>query len=183
MLIIGQAKHPTIYMLPFTHFESVLFGVAIGAGYFDKLLGRFQGWLLFILGVLMNAAVFFLPNNYVMSWDLMLTYLLVGIGMALIVFSLVSKPDFIPAKILSVSPFVFLGKISYGLYIYHTLSLFLVEKVLVAATNRAIEENTLPLLFASFMLTIFLSVVSYYALEKGFLKLKTRFTRIISRPV
>lgn len=182
-LIIEHAKHPTIYMLPFTHFESVLFGVAIGAGYFDKLLGRFPGWLLFVFGVLLNAAVFSLPNNYVMSWSLMLTYPLVGIGMALIVFSMVSKPDSIPAKILSVSFVAFLGKISYGLYMYHILSLYLVEKVLAATTNLASEESTLPLLIASLMLTLFLAVVSYNALEKGFLKFKTRFSRINSRPI
>lgn len=63
---------------------------------------------------------------------------------------------------------VYLGMISYGLYVYHPLSYQLVDYLNFSG------------LYLNFILgiclTIFLSTLSYYLLEKSFLKLKDRFT-------
>ncbi len=85
--------------------------------------------------------------------------------------------------------FIYLGKISYGLYIFHGFAL--------AATTglrqhfeRAMSPNTgmTWLLFfidrvVSLAITIGLSVLSYEYFESPFLKLKDRFSFVQSRPV
>jgi peptidoglycan/LPS O-acetylase OafA/YrhL len=81
--------------------------------------------------------------------------------------------------------FQYLGKISYGLYAYHMFSVLAVDQML--AMQHRVREHTLPHLvlrwFLSFGLTIAVSAVSYSLLEKPFLKLKEKFTRVRSRPV
>lgn len=71
---------------------------------------------------------------------------------------------------------IFLGTISYGIYIYHSLfiavSIFIIEKMNLSFNTTM--ANTL-LYFLSFSLTIVVSSISYKYLEKPFLKLKTRF--------
>lgn len=65
-----------------------------------------------------------------------------------------------------------LGKISYGIYMYHALILFFIE-VYYFHTNE--EVNVLWVLLFGFAGTIILSHLSYIYLEKPFLKLKRRF--------
>lgn len=70
----------------------------------------------------------------------------------------------------------YLGKISYGLYVWHTLCVFLVFKV--AWLNHAFLAQG-----ASLALTIAAAAMSYSFLEKPFLRLKQRFTHVESRPI
>ena len=75
---------------------------------------------------------------------------------------------------------VYLGKISYGLYVYHTLGSFLAEKL-------DFVRSGLPHLIArealAFSITIVLAAASYRFLESPFLRLKKRFELVRSRPV
>lgn len=68
----------------------------------------------------------------------------------------------------------YLGKISYGLYVYHIAALFIVHKI--PALNYAIVAE-----LAAFSLTVALAAVSYRMMEKPFLKLKLQFTHVKSR--
>lgn len=65
----------------------------------------------------------------------------------------------------------YLGKISYGLYLYHALVILILNRFLKQPSN-----TTIMLLHAVIMLlaTILVSVISYEFMEKKFLKLKTR---------
>jgi peptidoglycan/LPS O-acetylase OafA/YrhL len=76
----------------------------------------------------------------------------------------------------------YLGRISYGIYIYHVLAIYLVG---IAATNFISPKGSSPelvwfLTLLSGLLTIGLSVLSYNYIEKLFLKMKPRFTIISS---
>jgi peptidoglycan/LPS O-acetylase OafA/YrhL len=76
---------------------------------------------------------------------------------------------------------IFMGRISYGLYVFHALGLRLAER-LVPAHYSSIEIFTIYWLFA-FASTIVMAVTSYRWLEQPFLRLKQqRFTVIPSRP-
>lgn len=68
---------------------------------------------------------------------------------------------------------VYLGKISYGLYVYHVLA--------ISLTKLAAPWQLVPPV--SFALTVGLSAVSYKYLELPFLKMKEKFARVRSRPV
>jgi peptidoglycan/LPS O-acetylase OafA/YrhL len=74
------------------------------------------------------------------------------------------------------NPFlVYLGRISYGLYVFHVLALTL-------ASFLFVKYSPLHAL-AGLTITLLVSAASYRWLEEPFLKLKKRFTYVISGPV
>ena len=76
---------------------------------------------------------------------------------------------------------VYLGRISYGLYIFHLLALALVPQVLI--TNLGIPLNFELRVLFSFALTVLLAAVSYKFLEQPFLRLKKRYSPLETRQV
>lgn len=75
-------------------------------------------------------------------------------------------------------PFIYLGKISYGLYLYHILFAVMVRKMFPGHYN---VEFKLVRAALSLGLTITTAAISYAWLERPFLRLKERFTFIASR--
>ncbi len=72
--------------------------------------------------------------------------------------------------------FIFLGKISYGLYMYHPIAIVITLKIGLY-TNILSNYFFYPL---AIMLTIILSSISYNFFEMKFLSLKSKFSNIIS---
>jgi peptidoglycan/LPS O-acetylase OafA/YrhL len=79
-----------------------------------------------------------------------------------------------------VRPLRYLGKISYGLYVYHLLCIKIVEKLLC---NESGFWHMALRFVLSLGITILISSASYAILEKPFLNLKRKFTYVSSRPV
>jgi len=75
---------------------------------------------------------------------------------------------------------LYLGKISYGLYVYHALGNVLSNKVIPVHT-AFVQLALRPA--SALAITILLAAISYAVLEKPFLKVKRRFAHIDSRPV
>ena len=74
---------------------------------------------------------------------------------------------------------LYLGKISYGLYVLHEFAHFCAMRLLPAATPlRVIMQSMIGL-----ALTLALALASYRWLESPFLRLKERFAHVQSRPV
>jgi peptidoglycan/LPS O-acetylase OafA/YrhL len=79
-------------------------------------------------------------------------------------------------KILERSRFlIFTGKISYGLYCYHGISIMFLN-LLVEHFNLGISNWIMVLI--SFALNYFVAIISYFYLESPFLKLKAKWRRI-----
>ena len=72
-----------------------------------------------------------------------------------------------------------LGKVSYGLYMFHSVSIFLTLTILIALglNHGGVFENILIYVF-SLLTTCFFAYVSYYLYERHFLKLKSRFAKV-----
>ena len=68
---------------------------------------------------------------------------------------------------------IYLGRISYGLYVYHMFSIAFVARFVAGTLARA------PI---SLCLTIIISAISYRWIEQPFLRIKERFTYVKSRP-
>lgn len=77
-------------------------------------------------------------------------------------------------------PLEYLGKISYGLYVYHQACIWVTDRLL--HTQNAVLHVCLREVVA-LGLTIVVSAISYLFLEKPFLNLKQKFTHVESRPV
>ena len=74
--------------------------------------------------------------------------------------------------LLTSRPLVFLGRISYGLYVYHAAALYFSEWLFHDTASRVAFGLGLTTAAAG----------SYYVIELPFLKLKGRFTHVQSRP-
>ena len=74
-------------------------------------------------------------------------------------------------------PLVYLGRISYGLYVFHLLALKLAD--IIRARIFLGHSNASMMGFA---LTVLLAALSYQALEKPFLRMKERYSHVLSRP-
>lgn len=71
----------------------------------------------------------------------------------------------------------FLGRISYGMYVYHSIIIFLVSQLFIRYHFSANHAVVYALIVAA---TIILSAFSYYYFEKWFLTLKKNYTIIPS---
>lgn len=79
-----------------------------------------------------------------------------------------------PPGFLATRPLVYLGRISYGLYVFHGAA--------YALTHWAGLQWSSRLLFA-FLLTLGVAALSYRYLERPFLRLKQRYARVESAPI
>jgi peptidoglycan/LPS O-acetylase OafA/YrhL len=80
------------------------------------------------------------------------------------------------ARILAWKPAVFIGKISYGVYLYHMMCHYLVWDVLLRDIEHWNRYAKFGLRMALFVgLTIAVATASYYLIERRFLRIKSRF--------
>jgi peptidoglycan/LPS O-acetylase OafA/YrhL len=99
-------------------------------------------------------------------------YLLVAIGCALLLRgSLYLAPGAIPEWL------IYLGKISYGLYVFHSLAMHIVRSSPASWPIRIPGVDLLTVL----LITVALAALSYKFLEKPFLQLKGRFESVRTR--
>jgi len=82
-----------------------------------------------------------------------------------------------------IKPFLFLGKISYGLYVFHVLWLGLARDGLLRFAGMSGIALQLTAMAIALPATIVTAMISYRYLETPFLKFKKRFTVVASRPV
>lgn len=178
-LIYQNVPYPAIYVLPFTHFESIILGIVVGFGGLDFCLKKINPLILAGTGILVFTLIEFLPARNVITYWQILTYLLVGISTTLILYATL-KSSYLKRK-LSNKIFVFLGKRSYGLYIYHRLAIVIVTFTLKRL--HVIPLNSLTMFIFSLIITILISIVSYQLIEIPFLVLKRKYEVITSRPI
>jgi len=186
VLIHFQVAHPAIYMLPFTHFEAMLGGIGIGLGLFDDLSNRLRSSSLLLAGLAVNAMVFVLPNTHEIGWTLMITYPLVGLGMTLTVMGVIKNDASLFIKLLRNQTLVYLGRLSFGLYIFHLYGLS-IAILIVVRLFRLISPPTAVHQMLFFIgglgLTILFAITSYQIVEKPFLKLKAKYGSVASQPI
>jgi peptidoglycan/LPS O-acetylase OafA/YrhL len=103
-----------------------------------------------------------------------ITFSVTGLASVMLLVAVLHKD----ARFLRFAPFswlVYLGRISYGLYVFHLLALTLMSKLLFIPV-LGIQLNFERRLVLSFLLTVAFAAVSYRYLEQPFLRLKKRFT-------
>ncbi len=111
------------------------------------------------------------PGDLMYPWETVLQYPLVVAACAATLLAFLGLPIRLP-------PIEYLGKISYGLYVFHISALMITDRLL-----HGLGVSNLGLRVAlSLGLTIGVSAASYALLEAPFLRLKRRFAVIESRP-
>lgn len=179
VFIMNNVPHPAIWVLPITHFESIVFGIVVGFGGFDFLIKRINSTLIGIIGIALFLTIVCMPGFDIITYWLIPGYTIVGLSTTLILISVLNNKflkTFFSNNIL-----VFLGKRSYGLYVYHLLGNSFAVKFSKHVT--IFPSNSAAILLYSLSFTIIASILSYKFIETPFLKLKKRFEIIESRPI
>jgi peptidoglycan/LPS O-acetylase OafA/YrhL len=107
--------------------------------------------------------------------DLIVRYVLIALGCAAILqgFCMIG-PSHIPQWA------AYLGKISYGLYVYHLLSIEFAHALFSSMHGLAFVITSA---LVALLLTIAIAVISYALLESPFLRIKRRFEIIHTRSI
>jgi peptidoglycan/LPS O-acetylase OafA/YrhL len=168
----------------FAQFDTILSGVVLALVMGWKVdrpnLTRWLRWLQWplyvVIGWVLSQPHLGHGTPFHRTWDFVWVWLC-GVGVVIVA---VWGQGWLRVA-LSYSRIVWLGKISYGLYMYHEVALW--------ARGHAYERlpwfpnNTELIAIGTLALTIGLAAASYYGYERRFLVLKRRWTRVPSRPV
>jgi len=114
---------------------------------------------------------------------------LAAIGCIAILGACIGIRDRIVGPFLRLPALVYLGRISYGLYAYHALVLWLMSQRATAWLQLRLGRLhhgqlwfVISFEVVAFMLIVLISVASYHFFEKPILRIKERFALIPSRP-
>ncbi|MBP0019354.1 MAG: acyltransferase [Cyanobacteria bacterium SBLK] len=173
-----------LYMNTFCRMDSLAIGAAIAFGlrseYWQPIILRYSRLLLFLSSA--SLSVIFIVRgglNPVDFYIQSLGYSLLAILFAsLLVFSLSIEEGGTFPRLLSWFPLRYLGRISYGFYVYHYLALFLFRDSLTQYTLNLTHSYWLSeiLVFLCFAIAIAaIASLSWVVLEKPILKLKKYF--------
>ena len=180
-LILHHAEVEHIWCNTFARLEAIAGGITVAvllAGRSPKL----AGWARLVLfsggfgALLFSAGYLHTMDNPARISSILFGYALVALGsVAMLISMLAETPPWFAR-----GPLVYLGRISYGLYVFHFLALILVDKLMKHFPAGHAVRGGLPL---ALLLTVIFATLSYYLYEAPFLRLKERFARIPSRPV
>lgn len=137
----------------------------------NKLTRDTAPWFLYLLAVISVPTVilWFLYNKDSNTAIQVLKYLLFAFCYFSTVGYLISASETnILNRSLTFKPLVYIGKISYGLYVYHGLCFHYFKYIYKG-------DNNLILFFGSFLLSIVISSISFYVFESQFLRFKDYF--------
>jgi peptidoglycan/LPS O-acetylase OafA/YrhL len=169
----------------FTRVDGIAAGVLLAATLDGRLprLGRGQRTFLFVASTVTLLCVahgFRTLTGTLWVLHQALGWPLAAAGCAGIVVSLLGA-DTPLARLLSSAPVVYLGRISFGLYVFHELGLWCADAVFPPFGVSVWSWLAHALL--ALVLTVAMAASSYRWLERPFLRLKeSRFTRVSSRP-
>jgi len=105
--------------------------------------------------------------NYESAWMIYGGWFLASVFAMILIIHLVSGPQSLMHLLLENSVLVYIGQISYGLYVWHFPILI------------AMQQHQLPWQHLMYLLPVLIvALVSYYLVEKPFLQLKGRFARV-----
>lgn len=177
--ILHGPGQPAVWVLPWTHFESVALGALLGLGRLDGLLGRVAPRSLALLAGASFAVLCLLPEDTRSSPWLFPKYLVSGLVAILAIRVATAWPA---ARALFGSRWlVHLGKRSYGLYLFHGMAIVASDLVLRQAFGQ--ERFGLASLLLGMPCAWLAAYISYRWLESPFLRWKRRFETVPSRPI
>lgn len=143
------------------------FARALSAGGLGEAASRWLGRVL-APGALMVILATPRIVTWYSPWMGRFGYVIIAVASALVLADLVLGRHSLLARPLSWGPLVYIGRISYGIYLLHLPIYFIVEQALPHWTLM----EKLPLKLA---LTLGAASISFHVLERPFLRLKERF--------
>ena len=171
MIFWGHVHPLALYYSTFTHLGSIAMGI-LCALYLPERL-RFPRVPLLLARVMLliaGLALWIVCGHYFHLAPVAIAvvgYTAIALGALFIFLSIYGLP-------LHSAVLQYLGKISYGLYVYHFFALYVMG---------LLHFHLIPHFVGGLLLTVLLAAVSYRWLESPFLRIKERFSFVRSRPV
>src|SRR5438270_6102749 len=179
-LAISAAPVERIEYITFTRLDLIAFGMLIVLfGQRLPSFTRLHRAAMLCCGVVTWIAVYAFtvtsPTLKFTTWQMALGHPFTALASAAVLLSVLgAQHGFFRNRAL-----LYLGKISYGLYVLHEFAHFCAIRLVHASTPLAVLAQSI----VGLALTIALAAASYRWLESAFLRLKERFAHVQSRPV
>jgi peptidoglycan/LPS O-acetylase OafA/YrhL len=175
-----HALEGDVWCNTFVQLDTIAIGILMAVllkGEIPRLsrLARASLMLMGITGLAMGALYFGVKNDPLTTARIVLGYLSIAIGGALLLLSVLRTRTGGSNRVL-----VYLGRISYGLYVFHVLGLLISDHVV--SDQTASLWRYLLRVGVALTATILMAAISFRWLETPFLSLKQRFTHVLSRP-
>jgi hypothetical protein len=168
--ILTQANYESFYFT-FTRLDDLVLGTFIALiekkNYLTSVTKKIFS-LSFIFLLFLNLFSFLFSEHIPRFWLQIFKYPLIGSLYFTLIGIVVCPPENKLFNLFKFNWLRFSGKISYGLYVYHPL-VFIVSEKYLQINNVFIEFSCLVLI------TVLVSIFSFYAFENQFLKLKRFF--------
>jgi peptidoglycan/LPS O-acetylase OafA/YrhL len=179
-LAVTAAPVERIEYNTFTRLDPIAFGILIALfGHKLPSFTRLQRVALLCGGVVAWVAVFAFTVTgqalTVTTWRMALGHPFTALASAAVLLSVLGSQN----QLLRNPTLLYLGKISYGLYVLHEFAHFCAIRLVHASTPFMVVAQSI----VGLTLTILLAAASYRWLESPFLRLKERFAHVQSRPV
>jgi peptidoglycan/LPS O-acetylase OafA/YrhL len=177
---VHQLGESDIWCNTFVQLDPIAIGILLAVllkGEVPRMptLARAALMLVGITGLALGALYFGVKNDPLTTSRILLGYPSIAIGGALLLLSVLRTRTGHTNRVL-----VYLGRISYGLYVFHVLGL-LISDGTVDNQTASLGRYSLRVGVA-LAATILMAAISYRWLETPFLGLKQRFTHVLSRP-
>lgn len=174
--VLLSIKHPFIWTLPLRG-DAFVLGVGFALGAFDRLYHSVSGNSWFFTGFLLFIGSHFFGTPDLMRWKTVLLYTVTDIACLLMVMGCMKGT--LMNGVFCTRPLRYLGKISFGLYVYHVVSIRIAGSLL---GEWELQRHGWWEFVLSLLVTFVLSALSYEMYEKWFLRFKHRFEVVLSRP-
>ena len=180
--ILHPSVSDALYPIPFTHIDAFALGAYISRYAIPKAKGQF----LLLLGAVPIAGIaaqylttgsvgaisafgypILMPNGFQFVWG----YSLLNYFFAIVVQLVVRNGMF--NRLLEWAPLRYLGKISYGLYVYHLPVIWFAPEIKSLGLDADILKPVATVV--AFFATLLIASISYRFMEKPLLNLKDRF--------
>jgi len=174
---------PFIYNSPLGG-DAFIVGILLGLGAFDAVLRRIPPLLEFAAGVALLGSLVAMPWFQEMNYVQIVAFPIAAFGYMLMVDAIANHSSRLLEAIFANRVTRYLGKISFGLYVWHYVILNEAEQQFEKVPALWGYDLAWYIRMAAILaVTILVSVASYELYEKRFLRLKSRFTVVQSRPV
>jgi peptidoglycan/LPS O-acetylase OafA/YrhL len=167
---ISNDPQQAVNVLPFSHLDAFAFGAYISQ--FEIPRPR---WQLFALALIVHALGYDLPMTglYKEVWG----YTALNYLFAVMIYC-VARTDFL-TTFLESTPLRYLGKISYGLYVYH-YGIIAIFAALFHKYDLPYSLRSPQMFVAALGTTLIVATLSFYMLEKPIINLKEKLFRVSS---
>jgi peptidoglycan/LPS O-acetylase OafA/YrhL len=172
LLWSGGGSVDRIYYAPDTRAQSLLvgclLGLIVGAGAMPTS-PRAQRWIR-VAGVAggVGLIAYVIWGSWLDSWNYHGGLTLVALAAVAVVAATITAPLGPAAKVLAFAPLVALGRISYGIYLWHW-------PVFVVLNGAYLGLPWIPTLVIRITVTLALATASWWLVERWFLRLRHRF--------